>query len=147
MSNPAIRPDRLEDAEKILLDAGNAIRRASKEHGHTYRSFTMIAEMWTTYMKHAFTIRGNTNLQAHDVAQMMSFVKKARATYGQSGDNFVDDTGYTALAAMLTPNQVQEADTEQPREPEHREPEERRVPRSVVHATPIPDNRYYPRER
>lgn len=138
--NPAVSQDRLDLSEKVLLDAAEAIRRASKEHGPTYRSFTMIAEMWTTYMKHTLTMRGNMNLHAHDVAQMMSMVKKARAVYGQSGDNFVDDTGYTALAAMLTPPMVNGNDSEQPREPE------RRIPRAASLTTTVPENKY-PRER
>jgi hypothetical protein len=90
--------------EKVLLDAGDAIRNRLKEHGHTERSFGMIADLWTTYINHSFTSRGDVKLRPYDVAQMMALVKTARSTYGYSEDNFVDGAGYTALAAMLHPN-------------------------------------------
>ena len=98
-----VKPDELEVAEKILLDAGNAIRRANREHGHTLKSFTMIGEMWSTYITHIFTMRGSNKLEPRDVAHMLSLLKQARAVYGYSEDNFVDGAGYTSLAAMLTP--------------------------------------------
>jgi hypothetical protein len=101
--NPNIKPDELSVGEHVLLDAAQAIRDRNKEHGHTERSFSMIAEMWTNYMKHAFTIRGKTELQPHDVAQMMVLLKIARSVYGSAVDNFVDGAGYTALSAMLQP--------------------------------------------
>jgi hypothetical protein len=103
--NPNIKPDNLSLAESVLLDAGQAIRDRSKEHGHTERSFGMIGDLWTNYITHAFTIRGETKLYPHDIAHMMSLIKVARAVYGYSVDNFVDGVGYTALAAMLTPPQ------------------------------------------
>lgn len=86
--------------QKVLADAAKIIRRRGNEHGHTERSFTMIAELWSTYIKHVAPMR---ELNAYDVAQMMTLVKKARATYGFSIDNFTDDAGYTALAADLHP--------------------------------------------
>ena len=91
-------------SEKVLLDAGDAIRTRLKEHGNTERSFAMIADMWTAYINHSFTSRGDVRLRPYDIAQMMSIVKLARSTYGYSEDNFVDGAGYTALAAMLHPN-------------------------------------------
>ena len=102
--NPNIKPTDLSISEKVLLDAGDAIRSRLKEHGHTERSFAMIADMWSVYINHSFTIRGEVKLRAYDVAQMMDLVKKARSTYGYSEDNFVDGAGYTALAAMLHPD-------------------------------------------
>lgn len=101
--NPNVKPDQLDISERILLDAGDAIRKRNKEHGHTERSFGMIGELWGTYITHAFTIRGETKIHPRDVAHMMGLVKVARAVYGYSVDNFVDNVGYTALAAMLTP--------------------------------------------
>ncbi len=91
----------LGTAESILLDAGNQIRRANGEHGDTEKSFAMIAEMWTTYIHHATAARGEGDLRPHDVAEMLSLVKKARKVYGYSRDNSVDDAGYTSLAGML----------------------------------------------
>ena len=101
--NPNIKPDELSVSESVLLDAGQAIRDRSSEHGHTERSFRMIGDLWSAYIAHAFTIRGTTKLEPYDVAQMMALVKTARAVYGYSRDNFVDSAGYTALAAMLQP--------------------------------------------
>lgn len=101
-------PDQLDIAEKILLDASDQIRRANKEHGHTLLSFTMIGEMWSTYITHIFTMRGNNKLEPHDVAHMMALVKQARAVYGYSMDNFVDNAGFMSLAGMLTPPPTKE---------------------------------------
>jgi len=102
--NSNIIPTDLNLSEKVLLDAGDAIRQRLKDHGHTERSFGMIADLWTTYINHTFSSRGDYRLRPYDVAQMMSLVKTARSTYGYSFDNFVDGAGYTALAAMLHPN-------------------------------------------
>jgi len=102
--NPNIKPTDLTVPEKVLLDAGDAIRNRLKEHGHTERSFGMIADLWSTYINHSFTIRGEVKLRPYDVAQMMAMVKTARSTYGYSEDNFTDGAGYTALAAMLHPD-------------------------------------------
>ena len=102
--NPNIKPDQLSVAESVLLDASSAVRDRNKEHGHTQRSFGMIADMWSVYINHSFTIRGEVRLKPHDVAQMMAMVKLARTVYGYSIDNFIDGAGYTALAAMLQPN-------------------------------------------
>lgn len=99
-----VSPQPLHVAEKILLDSADIIRKRLKEHGHTSRSFTLAAELWTSYVKHAFTIRGKTELLPHDVAMMMSLLKSMRVVYGFSEDNFVDGVGYTALAAMLHPD-------------------------------------------
>ena len=96
----------LNHAETILLDAGNEIRRANAEHGHTEKSFAMVAELWSTYIRHALTFRGHHNLSPYDIAQMLSLLKKARSIYGNSRDNFVDDTGYTSLAGMLKPKEI-----------------------------------------
>lgn len=110
MNNPRIKADPLAISESVLLDAGNAIRERNKEHGHTERSFKMIGELWSIYITHAYTSRDDLMLKPHDIAQMMSLVKIARAVYGYSLDNFIDGAGYTALAAMLTPAPQKTAD-------------------------------------
>lgn len=94
----------LGPSEKVLLDAGDAIRTRLKEHGHTERSFTMIADLWSVYIQHRFTSKGDVKLSPYDVAQMQAMVKTARSTYGYSEDNFTDGAGYIALAAMLHPD-------------------------------------------
>ena len=96
-----VKPVPLDIAEKVLLDAAGLIRERLKEHGHTERSFKMVAELWTNYIKHSYTIRGENKLLPYDVAQMMALMKMARSVYGYSMDNFTDGVGYTALAAML----------------------------------------------
>lgn len=101
--NNNIKPTDLTIAERALLDAGDAIRTRLKEHGHTERSFGMIADLWSSYINHSFTSRGEVKLRPYDVAQMMGLVKLSRSTYGYSFDNFVDSAGYSALAAMLHP--------------------------------------------
>jgi hypothetical protein len=89
-------------AKHVLEQAINAIEEGTKKHGDTYPSFTLIAELWGVYLSHI--IKGLTvKLQPHDVAVMMSLLKIARATYSYSFDNYVDEAGYTALAAMLHP--------------------------------------------
>jgi len=94
----------LSQSEKVLLDAGDVIRQRLKDHGNTERSFQMIADMWSSYINHSFTSRGEVRLRPYDIAQMMALTKMARSVYGYSEDNFVDGAGYTALAAMLHPN-------------------------------------------
>jgi hypothetical protein len=101
--NKNVKSDDIHIAEKILLDAGQAIRDRHVEHGHTERSFQMIAELWSTYITHAYTIRNEAGLKSHDIAMLMDLVKTARSVYGYSVDNFTDKAGYSALAAMLTP--------------------------------------------
>jgi hypothetical protein len=64
----------------------------------------MIAEMWSTYISHAYTLRGEVQLKPHDVAMLMDMVKTARSVYGYSEDNFKDKAGYSSLAAMLHPD-------------------------------------------
>lgn len=100
---------RVEDAkeyptlvgEKILHHAAKIIRTRGMEHGHTQKSFTLIAQLWTAYIQHASATRTDYALLPQDVAQMMVLLKMARSVYGFSTDNFTDSAGYTALAAML----------------------------------------------
>ena len=91
----------IHSAETVLLDAGDIIRARLKEHGHTEQSFRLIAELWTRYLVHAFSLRGEQVLYPHDIAYMMSLTKTARSVYGKAGENGKDIAGYGALAAML----------------------------------------------
>lgn len=72
-------------------------------HGSAENSFEMIGELWTVWVKHTARIRGEMIITGADVSQMMAMLKKARAIYGDAtnADNFIDDVGYTGLAAML----------------------------------------------
>lgn len=136
-------PDDLHIAETILLNAAAQIRRAHEEHGHTHLSFTMVGELWSTYITHIFTMRGSNKLEPQDIAHMLGLLKKARSVYGYSEDNFVDEAGYTSLAAMLTappkpkqtpiPNVVTEQPAYEPPAPKR----ERTVPRMPSKTDPM----------
>ena len=89
-------------AKETLRDALYAIDSNSKVHGDTEPSFTMIAELWSTYLSYARDTHAEW-VFPHDVAQMMVLLKIARAVHGRSEDNFVDQAGYSSIAALLRP--------------------------------------------
>lgn len=93
----------MEIARNVLTSAIEAIDKGSQKHGEPHDSFIMIAQLWSVYLQHTLQRRQGNQLQAHDVAEMMSLLKKARAAYASVADNYVDDAGYTSLAAMLNP--------------------------------------------
>lgn len=91
-------------ASGLLKEAHDTIiKKRPGVHGSAEQSFSLIADLWMVYLRHARRVRGNDRIKPEDVAQMMSMLKKARALYGDitNADNFVDDAGYTALAGML----------------------------------------------
>ena len=87
-------------AKIIMTERGN-------QHGSAEDSFEMIGEFWSTYLKYKiFMATGqkfDPKINAFDVAQMMSMLKKARALMGNANnrDHYVDDIGYTALGGMM----------------------------------------------
>lgn len=96
--------DNREIASSLLKEAHDTIsKKRPGVHGSAEQSFTFIGEIWTIYLRHMRRVRGNDIIMPHDVAQLMSVLKKARAMYGDqsNADNFIDDAGYTALAGML----------------------------------------------
>lgn len=97
---------------------GKAVTNRAKElissergsqHGDVRPSFAMIGELWAVYLNNAMKVRYPKLasmiplIEAHDVAEMMSLLKKARNVYGddKNPDHSVDDIGYSALAAGL----------------------------------------------
>ena len=94
-------------AKAILEKAMAAVTANSDRHGETEASFSMIAELWTTYVGHVMAIRGQHKLTASDVAQMMVLLKITRSAYGHGIDNYVDGAGYSALAGMVTPGEAE----------------------------------------
>jgi hypothetical protein len=83
-------------------------------------TFEAIAEMWQIYLYASNRQRHDTpnpyfKIDAVDVAQMMSLLKKMRWLFGDGNDdNFVDDLGYVAIAAQLAEPQKpidEDADT------------------------------------
>ena len=98
----------LNIAKDIILDAGRTIvKERPGVHGSTENSFQMIADLWSVYINHIVYARTlsviDIKLRPVDVAQMMVQLKQSRGVYGnpQNRDNFVDATGYSALAGML----------------------------------------------
>jgi hypothetical protein len=76
----------------ILAEANHLIDgdRAT-QHGDAYACHLEIARAWSWWKGVEFT--------PHDVAQMMSLLKKARIKTGAPNkDCYVDDVGYTALS-------------------------------------------------
>ena len=96
-----IKESQIHKATDILTEAAQIVGDNSDKHGDTEASFTMIAEMWSVYIKNVAIIRGWTEVSASDVAQMMVLLKIARSAYGHGKDNYVDAAGYTSLAGML----------------------------------------------
>jgi hypothetical protein len=93
-----------KDAANLMAEAIETItNKRPGVHGSAEDSFRMIAELWTTYLRHTRLVRSHDQLLPEDIAQMMSILKKCRAVYGDpsNADNFVDDLGYTALAGMM----------------------------------------------
>ena len=69
-------------------------------HGDKHETFEKIATLWNAWLQ----VRSEpaAPLNAHDVAQMMSLMKKARTQNGaRNGDDYVDDAGYSACAGEL----------------------------------------------
>jgi Domain of unknown function (DUF6378) len=98
----------IDIAKNIILEAGQTVVKGRPGvHGSAENSFQMIADMWSVYIQHAHYAQTleevKIKLRPVDVAQMMVQLKQARAVYGnpQNRDNFVDETGYSALAGML----------------------------------------------
>jgi len=100
--------DNREVAKDLLVTAGKTILQDRPGvHGSAENSFQMIADLWSVHLKHLILTRGwkpaQIELRPEDVAEFMSYLKKARKVYGDTlnRDNDVDDLGYTALAGML----------------------------------------------
>lgn len=94
--------DHRRTATHVLFTANKVVTtERGGQHGGAEDSFQMIADLWATYLN-------NTNhyselkITPKDVAQMMVLLKIARNVHGQlKEDDFVDQAGYTGLAAAL----------------------------------------------
>jgi hypothetical protein len=96
----------------ILATAKDCITRdRAATHGDAENNFSDIAKLWSWWLGHP--------VDAYDVAQMMSLFKKARAKANRAHeDNFVDDIGYTALAAEIAaaaPVRAERSEVENPK--------------------------------
>lgn len=77
-----------------------------RQHGEKLDNFTRIATLWNAWLE----IRRDpaAPLNAHDVGQMMSLMKKARTQSGDFNvDDHIDDVGYGACAGEVIARQSQ----------------------------------------
>ena len=85
----------------ILQEAANIVAGArNTTHGEKERSFAAIATLWNAYL--SIRKEPDSAITPYDVAQMMSLLKKARASQGTLiKDHFIDDAGYAAIAGEI----------------------------------------------
>ena len=98
----------LKIAADYLVQARKTIETRAHEHGDAFNSFTMVAQLWSIFLTNTNVARhGNTPLPIHldavDVAEMLSLLKKAHKVHGAQvmPEGPIDDLGYTALAGAL----------------------------------------------
>ena len=95
-----------QEVQLNMKPMGNCLLEANKiingerqdEYGNPENSFQIIAEYWTTFLKHKYGLR--TPLTPLDATNMMVLFKQARKI-GQKHkrDNYVDSCGYEAIGA------------------------------------------------
>lgn len=85
--------------DEILRTAEACISHDRQDtYGPPEDSFNQIAGVWNWWLGE----RISDPLDAFDVAQMMSLMKKARSKNARThADNYIDDAGYTALAGEI----------------------------------------------
>ena len=110
MSNEQARAEwpgtQYQEAQLNTKPMGNCLLEANKvingerqdEYGNPENSFQIIAEYWTTFLKHKYGL--STTLTPLDITNMMVLFKQARKI-GQKHkrDNYVDSCGYEAIGA------------------------------------------------
>lgn len=89
----------LDEAKKIITG------ERQDQYGNPEDSFGIIADYWTTYLKHRFGCV-DIKLSPLDTANLMVLFKQARKLGQQhKRDNFIDAIGYEAIAADLLTGQ------------------------------------------
>lgn len=81
---------------QVLATATEAVTKdRTATHGSAEDNFRHTALMWSAYL--------GVNISAHDVCQMMVLSKISRAKIGKKdyADHYVDQCGYSALAAEI----------------------------------------------
>lgn len=103
-------------AGKILLDAAKIVSsERGGQNGEMAPSFQAIADIWMVYLNHTpgnrDTMLTSVVITPGDVAEMLSLFKKMRKLYGDNrlDDHYIDDIGYSAIAAALRPGKSEEA--------------------------------------
>ena len=80
--------------EYCLKEANKCVNGArEQDYGCPESNFTMIAELWSTYL--------DTDITPVDVTMMMSLLKIARIKSGRTEDSFIDLAGYAACGSEL----------------------------------------------
>lgn len=89
-------------AADVVLEAARLVGGdRARQHGDKKDNFDRIATMWNAWL--AIRRDPTAPLDAHDVGQMMSLMKKARTQSGSFNvDDYVDDAGYTACAGEVS---------------------------------------------
>jgi hypothetical protein len=88
-------------AHEIALKAADLIDgEKRRQYGDKFDSFNKVATLWNAWLR--VRRRYGEELDAEDVAQMMSLFKKVRSQTGEPAiDTPVDDVGYSALAGEI----------------------------------------------
>jgi len=92
-------------SKKSRYNRNNILKKADKltsterevEHGDASKNFEMVSDLWSTYL--------GVDIFPHEVPMMMVLYKVARTTENPYNvDNYVDTSGYGALAGEQVPN-------------------------------------------
>ena len=84
----------LTKAEKLVSDD------RAKTHGDKIVNHENIARLFSAYLTNKF--QAVININAEDVAQLMTLLKIARSQAGQNNiDDYVDGAGYKAIAGHI----------------------------------------------
>lgn len=89
---------------EILEMANDCVMgQRGRAYGSPEDNFSMIAELWTAYMRTAcVSPDSDVCIRAKDVAAMMGLLKIARVSTGNSNlDNWIDLAGYAACGGEI----------------------------------------------
>ena len=83
------RAEILDTAKKYVT------KQRENEHGEMEANFTMISELWSTYLGY--------HIDASDIAVLMTLLKISRIKSNpSSGDSWIDSCGYMACGGELS---------------------------------------------
>lgn len=71
------------------------------DYGTPENSFSLIAELWNSYLNSSFKGRSFHIITGKDVSIMMALLKIARIANSDNIDSFVDLAGYAACAGEI----------------------------------------------
>lgn len=109
----------MSDTTQPTTPAGLLLSRAREivegkrrdEHGAPERSFKVIADYWTLYLRANGLLADGLAVQPHQVCRLMELLKIAR---GDGLDNCLDAAGYSALAWEVQPKPAAQDDRVRP---------------------------------